>query len=607
MNSWIKTLSRTLYLDLSRKQFWIEERDDLFSKWLGGTGVAIQLYREESSRRADPLGPENVVVFAIGPLTGVFPMASKVVSVFKSPLNGYVTESHAGGRAATAIRYAGYGAIVIKGSSDMPVYIVIDEEKVRFRDAGALWGMRSSETVGKVLREAMPGAGYRTIMRIGRAGEKLVRFSNLTVETYRHFGRMGLGAVFGSKKLKALVIIGRKGFKLPNPRAYREVYREIYELTKGPATRKYHDLGTAANIIPLDKLGALPTRNFSSGRFDGAREISGEKLAEDNLSRRLACTACPVACIHLAAIREEYEDEKYFYKTEFVPYDHEPIYALGSNLGISDRYGLLKLIKVVEDEGLDSISTGVVLSWATEAFERELISIKDTLVELRWGNWRNYVKAVTYIVLQPNEFYATLALGVEEAALKYGGVDFALAFNRVEPAGYHTGPLYHSSLAIGFRHSHLDAGAYSIDQSLVASGTPVPSPEEAAKMIIEEESWRQILNSMVVCLFARGAYSKNIVEKALKALGYEIDESRLVELGKQIYLEKHAVKLSEGFEPEKMRIPKRVLETPTPLGNIPEEYVRKVVRHYIKLVREYIEKVGSSNEVFREIDSTSAT
>ncbi|MCS7098847.1 MAG: aldehyde ferredoxin oxidoreductase N-terminal domain-containing protein [Sulfolobales archaeon] len=595
MSSWVKTLSRVLYIDLSRKQFWVEDREDLFSKWLGGTGVAIQLYKEEVPRRADPLGPENVAVFAIGPLTGVFPMASKVVSIFKSPLNGYVAESHAGGRAATAIRYAGYGAIVVKGSSDIPIYAIVDEEKVRFRDAGALWGMRSSETVGRVLREALPGAGFRTIMRIGRAGERLVRYSNLAVETYRHFGRMGLGAVFGSKKLKALIVMGRRGFKLPDPKTYREVYKEIFELTKGPATRKYHDLGTAANIMVLDKLGALPTRNLSSGRFEGAREISGEKLAEENLSRRLACTACPVACIHLAAIREEYEDEKYFYKIEFVPYDHEPIYALGCNLGISDRYGLLKLIKVVEDEGVDSISTGVVLAWATEALERGIITLKDTLVELRWGNWRNYVKAVSYVVLQPNDFYRTLALGVEEAAAKYGGLDFALAYNRVEPAGYHTGPLYHSSLAIGFRHSHLDGGAYSMDQNLVASGGPTPSPEEAAKMIIEEESWRQILNSMVICLFARGVYGRSAVEKALRSLGYSIDASKLVELGKQIYLEKHAVKILEGFEPEKMRIPRRALETPTPLGNVSEEYVRKIVEHYAKLVKEYAKKIESGN------------
>lgn len=590
MADWVKTLSRVLYIDLTRKIFWVEDRSDLFEKWLGGIGVAVQLYKEEVPKGADPLGPENAVVFAVGPLTGVFPMASKVIAVFKSPLNGYVAESHAGGRAASAIRFAGYGAIVVKGSSDRPVYIVVDGDKVRFRDAGALWGMRSSETVGRVLREALPGAGYRTIMRIGRAGERLVRYANVTVETYRHFGRMGLGAVFGSKKLKALVVIGRRSYKLPDVVTYREVYKEIFNLTLGPATRKYHDLGTAANVLPLDKLGALPTRNFSSGRFEGAREISGERLAEENLARRVACSACPVACIHLAAIREEYEDERYFYKTEFVPYDYEPIYALGSNLGISDRYGLLKLIKAVEDEGLDAISTGLVLAWATEALERGVVDVSKTIVPLRWGDWRNYIKAVSYIVLQPNDFYQALALGVEEAAKRFGGVEFALAYNHVEPAGYHTGPLYHISLAIGLRHSHLDAGAYSLDQRLVTTGGSLPEPEEAVRMIQEEEAWRQVLNSLVICLFAREVYSRAIVEKALKALGYNLSQKDLVELGRRIYFEKHLIKLSEGFKPEDIALPKRLFETPTPLGQISPDYMRRAIAYYFKTLSDALKE-----------------
>lgn len=571
-----------LYIDLTRKIYWTENREDLFGKWLGGIGVAIQLYREEVPRRADPLRAENAIILAVGPATGVFPMASKTIAVFKSPLNGYVAESHAGGRSAAAIRFAGYGAIVIKGASDRPVYIVIEDDKVRFRDAGAIWGMRSSETVGRVLREALPGAGLRTIMRIGRAGEKLIRYANVTVETYRHFGRMGLGAVFGSKKLKALIVIGKKGFRLPDVKSFREIYRELYELTRGAATKKYHDLGTAANVLPLDKTGALPTRNFTSGRFEGAREISGEKLAEENLARRVACVACPVACIHLAYIREEYESERYFYKTEFIPYDYELIYALGSNLGVSDRYGLLKMIKAVEEEGLDAISTGVVLAWATEAMERGVISERETIVPLRWGDWRNYVKAIHNIVLQPNEFYAYLGLGVEEAAKRYGGLEFAIAYNRVEPAGYHTGPLYHISLAVGFRHSHLDAGAYSMDEKLLASGSSLPEPEEALKMISEEEAWRQVLNSYTLCLFGRGVYTRELVAKSLRALGYNYTEEDLVELGRSIYFEKHRIKLEEGFDPRGIRIAERILETPTPLGQISESYVRKAIDYYLK-------------------------
>jgi len=582
---WVKSLSKVLYIDLTRKTFWVEDREDLFSKWLGGIGVATQLYREEVPRNADPLGPENAIIFAVGPLTGAYPLASKTVAVFKSPLNNYFAESHAGGRSALAIRFAGYGAVVIRGSSERPIYVVIEDGRVRFRDGAALWGMRSTETVGRILREVTGGSGHRTIMRIGRAGERLVRYASVVTETYRHFGRMGLGAVMGSKKLKAIAIVGLKGFKVPDVSTYRDIYREIYELAvKSPAMKKYHDLGTAANVLALNAVGALPTRNFSSGSFELASEVSGEKLAETVLARRVACAGCPTACIHIAALREPYPEEPYFYKIKFLSYDYEPLYALGTNLGIGDREGFLKLLDVVEEEGLDAVSTGVILAWATEAYSNGLVSDKELLTPLKWGDYEAYIKVVRNIVLQPNDFYRTMALGVEEVAKKYGGLEYALSFNKVEPAGYHTGPLYVISLIIGSRHSHLDAGAYSMDEKLLATKKALPTPQEAVEMIVEEESWRQVLTSLVICLFARGIYRPELVEKCLKSLGYKLGVEDLKKLGRAIWLEKQLIKLSEGFKPTEVRIPKRVLETLTPLGNVDEGYVREAVKYFNLIV-----------------------
>lgn len=583
---WINTLSKVLYIDLSRKDYWIEDREDAFKEWLGGIGVATKLYEEEVPRNADPLGPENAIIFSVGPMTAVYPMVSKTVAVFKSPLNNNFAESYAGGRSASSIRFAGYGAIVIRGVSEKPAYLIIEPEKVRFRDAGALWGVRSAETVGRILRDATSGVGLRSILRIGGAGERLVRYASVMVETFRHFGRMGLGAVFGSKKLKAIVVIAGKNFKIPKMKEYREVYRELYELTRGSGTKKYHDLGTAENVIPLNTLGALPTKNFSSGRFDGAEEISGEKMAETVLARRAACVACPVACIHIAAIREEDEVEKFLYKTEFISYDYEPIYALGTNLGISDRFGFLKLLKAVEEWGLDAITTGVVLSWATEALDRGIISTKETLVPLRWGDWRAYIEAVKNIIMQPNEFYQTLALGVDAAAKKYGGEEFALSFNKVEPAGYMTGPLYFISLVIGSRHSHLDAGAYSMDQKILSKGEKLPTPEEAVKMIVEEEAWRQILTSLVLCLFARAVYTPEKVSKALKALGYDLTPEDLKKVGWKIYLKKQRIKWEEGFKPGEIRLPERIFEVPTPLGKLSREYLQQALRAFEQMMLE---------------------
>ncbi|MEM2494720.1 MAG: aldehyde ferredoxin oxidoreductase N-terminal domain-containing protein, partial [Nitrososphaerota archaeon] len=164
-----KDLSKVLYIDLTKRKFWIENREDLFSKYIGGSGVAINLLHEECPKGIDSFHPDNPIIFAVGPLTGLFPLCSKTIAMFKSPLTGNLGESHAGGRSAISIRMAGYGAIVIKGSSDEPIYLSIYNNKVDFKLASGIWGVRSSYTVGRILREREKGEGIRTIMRIGKA------------------------------------------------------------------------------------------------------------------------------------------------------------------------------------------------------------------------------------------------------------------------------------------------------------------------------------------------------------------------------------------------------------------------------------------------------
>jgi len=575
-------LCRVLYIDLSRRRFWAEDRAELFERHLGGAGVAIQLLGEELPPGAEPFSPENPIVFAVGPLTGLFPLASKTVAMFKSPHTLGLGESHCGGRSAVALRMAGYGAIVIRGAGETPVYLAIHGDKVHFRDASALWGVRSCFTVGRILREAEPGPGMRTIMRIGGAGESLITYAGVTVETYRHFGRLGLGAVFGSKKLKALVISGKRSLAVTEAKLYREVYDEIYRASvSSPAMKKYHDIGTAENIVPLNKIGALPTRNLKETRFEHAATISGEDLASGYLGRRLACAHCPVGCVHLAAVRQPYEDEPWFYKTSFVCYDYEPIFSLGTMLGISEATPLLKLMEEVESWGLDAMSTGVVLAWATEAWEKGLLSAEDTAgVELKWGDAEGYIKAVRLIVQQANDFYRALGRGVDYASAQYGGSEFALAFAGNEMPGYHTGPAAVVGYITGARHSHLDSAGYSLDQKMLLSGKR-ESAEKIAQVLLEEERWRQILGSLVVCFFARGIYSPPVVLRALKVAGIDLAEEDLVRLGREIHKAKFDLNVREGFSAEALRIPKRILETPTPLGQLSEKEIRQAVSLFI--------------------------
>ena len=575
-------LSRVLYVDLTRRRYWSEDRREIFEKYMGGAGAAIQLLQEECRKGTDPLGSDNPIVLCVGPLTGLFPLASKTVAMFKSPLTGNLGESHAGGRSAVAIRSAGYGGIVVGGSSPSPIYVVVHGDKVSFKDASGLWGVRSAITVGRVIRDLEPNPGIRTIMRIGKAGERMVSFSSVTTETFRHFGRLGLGAVFGSKKLKALVVSGKKVLPLKEIKFYRETYDEIFNAaTRTELMKKYHDLGTPMSVLPLNELGALPTRNLKEARFEAAETLSGESLAKGFLGRRVACAHCPVACIHIAALKEPYEREPYFYKITMISYDYELIYALGSMLGIRDVADLLKLIHEVEIQGMDAISTGVALAWATEATEKGFINEEDIGgVRLSWGDSHSYQRAMTMIVDQPTDFFKDLARGVAFASAKYGGSDFALAFGGNEMPGYHTGPASYAGYLTGARHSHLDGAGYGIDEKSKAGEAFVPSI--AAEKLLEEEVWRQILSSLVVCYFARAIYRPSLVLKTLRAVGQELTEDELRNLGLEILKAKNAFKVREGFDPKNLAIPGRIAETPSPKGIISREGVQQTTKAFFE-------------------------
>ncbi len=575
-------LQRVLYIDLSRRRFNIENRPELFEKYIGGSGVAAALLHEECPTGADPLGPDNPVIFAVGPLVGLFPMASKTVTMFKSPHTGNLGESHAGGRSAVSIRMAGYGAIVIRGASDIPVSLSITNNNVRFHDARALWGMDTS-AAGRVARKGGGTPGTRSIMRIGPAGENLVTYSCVVTETYRHFGRLGLGAVFGSKKLKSIAVSGSRTLPVTDRKFYKSAYDSVLaRLLNTPSLKKYHDLGTAVNVLPLSSKKALPTCNLQRTSFEYADRISGENLAMNFLGRRLACAHCPISCIHLAALRTPYEDESYFYKTTFISYDYELIYSLGSMLGIGDPGGMLKLLDVVETVGVDAMSAGVTLAWCTEAFERGLISEKETMgIRPAWGDWQACEKLLRRIVTQPNDFYRALARGAEHAASVYGGDDFALTFGKNEMPGYHTGYGSHLNFLTGARHSHLDSAGYSYDQK---SDVPDMDPDTLAEKLFEEESYRQILSSIVICFFARSVYDYSTITSLLNVAGFDFSEQDLRDLGRRILRHKYDFKFREGFSLDDVRIPKRILKTVSPHGYLKKEILKKGVAAYRKLL-----------------------
>jgi aldehyde:ferredoxin oxidoreductase len=279
-------------------------------------------------------------------------------------------------------------------------------------------------------------------------------------------------------------------------------------------------------------------------------------------------------------LRTPHPREPYFYKTSMLGYDYELIYALGSLLGVGSPENLLLLMDEVEAQGLDAISTGVSLAWATEARERELVSDQDLDgVRLAWGDGVAYRDAVRRIVSQPTDLYRALARGVAAAAAAFGGEEFALAFGGNEMAGYHTGPAGYLGFLVGARHSHLDNAGYAIDQKRLAAGLPAAG-DVVIDEIVAEEEWRQVLASLVVCFFARGLYTPDVTRDALACAGIEANEAKLREIGTETLQRKWAFKRHCGFDLASLHLPDRIFETPSPSGRIDRGAMEAALRSF---------------------------
>jgi len=563
---------RVMEIDLEKRKCKVQKRDDLLEN-LGGSGLAAALYREYGLPGEDPFAPGQPLILAIGPLTGLFPLMSKAVLGFKSPYTGHYAETHAGGRLALALRYAGLDAVVIRGRASHPVYLVIGEKEFSCKDALHLWGM-DAVTCARVIRNSEPvGKGRRSILRIGPAGENLVKFACINVDTFRHFGRLGAGALMGSKKLKALVVIGEASYSINSP-PYKKYYREIYRrFTASEAMKKYHNLGTPVNVLALNVLKSLPTRNLTSTSFEEAEKISGEYFAEKLLLRQVACSGCPIGCIHIGLLREKFGPEhEYFYKQ--VSYDYEPIFALGSMLGVAPGEKLISLLEQAERYGLDAISSGVALAWATEAFQRGLIGQKETLLPLKFGDVSCYYQALVHLSRRTNDFYRLLGEGTLKAAGYFGGSEFACVLGQ-EMAGYATGPVFFVSQALGFRHSHLDTAGYQLDQE-----KNLPTLKQALDYLVEEEKRRFILTSMVACLFARNIYTPETIAESLVAAGMPELAENLEKRAAVLCGERWKLKKATGFDPFQVTIPRRFYEVETLQGHVSGKFMDELFKAY---------------------------
>jgi len=563
---------RVLVVDLTSRKTHIENLPGR-EAWLGGSGLAALLFEKHGDPALPWNDPAQPLIFAVGPLTGYFPLMSKTVCSFLSPYHGQYAESHAGGRSALALRFADMDTLVVVGKAARPCVLSVGSQHMEIKDAPFLWG-KDVFTTGKMVRNMLPGSGTRSIWRIGPAGENGCSYACINVDTYRHFGRLGSGAIMGAKNLKAIAIQGDASFPLPEGKQYPKVFKEIYEqLTETTMMSKYHDLGTAGNMAALNELKSLPWRNLQATTDPGIDGISGERFAKDMLLRNTACAGCPVGCIHIGYLREKFmADNRYLYRQ--VAYDYEPIFALGSMLGMTDGFGVLGLMDCVEREGLDCMSSGVALAWATEALQKGHVTEAETLTPLAFGDAAGYKTAIHHLGVGANEFYRRLAQGTMKAATHYKGEDYACVLGQ-EMAGYATGEGFFVSESLSFRHSHLDSSAYSADQKAQDMDA-----EKIASGFVKDEASRIVLTSMVGCLFARGVYSTERLQQALDSLGYADAAANLETASGDIQRLRWRLRMRSGYAPMQAKIPKRYSEVVTWKGPINVEFMETLRQTY---------------------------
>ena len=567
---------RVMTVDLAEGRGSVETLDGR-STVAGGSGLAAMLFQRYGHPQKAWDHPAQPLIFAIGPLTGYFPLMSKTVCAFKSPYHDQYAESHAGGRSAMALKFADLDALIITGKAKRPACLSLSSKGLEVSDVHYLWG-KDVHASGKALRRMFGGAGHRSILRIGPAGEIGSPMACINVDTYRHFGRLGAGGVMGAKNLKAIVIQGDAIFGLDQGKAYTKLFQRIFDmLTDTDMMRKYHNLGTAANLEPLNTMQALPWRNLKQTTDSAISEVTGDRFADDTLLRNMACAGCPIGCIHVGFVREKFMDEnRYLYRQ--VSYDYEPIFSVGTMLGVTDPFAVLAILDIVEKSGLDVMSGGVALAWATEAFEKGIISEKETIVPLAFGDAEAYKEAFYHFGKGTNDFYRLLGQGAKKAAVHYGGEDFACVLGQ-EMAGYATGETFFVAQSLGFRHSHLDSAGYTYDQKHDDKNV-----DRAVNFLLEDEQSRVFLTSMVACLFARSVYTPQVLDECLRTVGYGSLADNMESVSRHIQRQRWATRMATGYDPDKVDIPKRFKQVVTWKGKIDEAYLEHLKGMYAKRI-----------------------
>lgn len=596
---------KILFVNLTDKTIREEPIDlKVAEKYIGGKGYALYLlyYRYLKSyikkgiapRDIDPLGPENVLIFATGPITGVAGAPSPGryhVMALRSPLTGSVASANSGGEFGPYMKFAGYDMIVVEGASEKPVYLEVVDGHAEIKDASDVWGKNVFDTT-RILKEKVDAKNV-SVACIGPAGENLVLFANIMNDEHRAAGRTGVGAIMGSKKLKAIVVGGDKRPEIADPEGFRELSKKLIErMKKNPVTGEgLPKYGTAILVNIINQAGMLPYKNWQYGYNPEADKISGETLAEKYLIKRRPCWGCQIGCGRVTRV-------------QFGPYqilysegpEYESIWALGNDTGVMDLEAVIKANHFCDELGLDTISMGSTIATAMELYEKGYIPEEDLQgMDLKFGNPAALVEAV-WRTAYKSGFGKMLALGSKRLAEMYGAPELSMSVKGLEMPAYDP----RGAKGIGLNYATANRGGchvtgYTISPEILGYPEKIDplTPEGKAKWVKIFQDFTDVVNSAVNCLFVTFELGpKDYADLFNNIAGFNFTEQDVMTIGERIYnLERYIMSLY-GFSAKDDTLPRRLTHEPMPEGPVKGQVVE-----LDKMLKEYYELRGWVNGV----------
>ena len=553
---------KILRINLSEKTVRAEPLDmKEAQKFIGGRGLGTKVMMDEVDPGVDALSPENKLIFVTGPLTGTnTPTGGRYMVVTKSPLTGTIASSNSGGYWGAELKFAGYDMIIIEGKADSPVYINIVDDNVEIKDASHIWGKVVSETTSALEKEH--GEKVR-VATIGPAGENLSKMAAIINDRGRAAGRSGVGAVMGSKNLKAIAVKGSGKVGIADNDKLKEVYSKCMKQIKenGVTGQGLPAYGTAILVNIINENGVFPTNNFQGAAFDKAEEISGETLAAKYMTKKDPCFRCPIACGRFC----EVDDVK-----GSGP-EYETIWAFGSDCGVSSLPDIIKANYWCNEIGIDTISTGATIAAAMELYEKGYIKKEDLDggPELKWGNNEAVVEWVKRMAL-PDGLGARMAQGSYRLCEMYGVPELSMTVKKQELPAYDPRGIQ----GHGLQYATSNRGGCHV-RGYMISPEILGVPEKLDRFSLDgKPKWTKIfqdltaaIDSVGLCLFTSFAMSADDYANTYNAVcGTDLTGADFIQSGERIWNLEKMFNLKAGISPSQDTLPKRLLKEPIPGG-----------------------------------------